>query len=76
MEDERTSVSAETSITVHQPNRSDLQAQQAILDQISKNTRDLESFLNINIKLRGALTELAQSYINNNEESKICYQIN
>jgi hypothetical protein len=71
MEDDRASV--DTTYTAHQPNKIDMQAQQTILEQISKNTRDLESFLNINIKLRGALTEMAQSYINNNEESKFFF---
>jgi hypothetical protein len=73
MEDDKSSL--ETNYTTHAPNRSDLVAQQAILDQVSKNTRDLESFLNVNLKLRGALTDMAQSYLNNNEESKFISQI-
>jgi hypothetical protein len=49
--------------------RQELINSKLILEEISKNTRELENFLNINLKLRNFLNEMVQSYLSSNEES-------
>src|SRR4051794_3147886 len=49
-------------------------AHKILMEEINKNTKELESFLNMNTRLRGNLTELIQAYLNNNDERlKACY---
>jgi len=63
--------SVDTSHT-HNPTRprQELINSKLILEEISKNTRELENFFNINLKLRNYLNEMVQSYLTSNEESK------
>jgi hypothetical protein len=50
------------------PSRQDLAQQKSILDEISRNTKELETFLNSNQKMRSCLLELVQSYLVSNDE--------
>ena len=52
------------------PSRQEIVGQKQILDEISKNTKELENFLNLNQRLRNNINEVVQSYLGNNEESK------
>ncbi len=51
------------------PSQRDLETQTKILELIGKKTKDLETFLNLNQKLRIAIIDLTHSYLFNNEES-------
>lgn len=67
MEDDRTSSES----VINFPSRNDILMQNSLLDQVLKNTRDLEGFINYNAKFRNALIEMIQSYLARNDESKI-----
>jgi hypothetical protein len=66
MEDDK---SVDTNLTEHMPTRKDLEIQKSIVDQVGRNLKDLELFLNYNQKLRSSIIELSQAYLSNNEES-------
>jgi hypothetical protein len=42
-----------------------------ILEEITKNTKELEAFLNLNLKFRNNLNEMVAACNTNNDESKI-----
>jgi hypothetical protein len=51
--------------------RPDISMIKSLLEEIHKNTKELETFLNLNMKIRSSLYELVQSFLSCNDESKI-----
>ncbi len=66
----------ETTYTQSSSRRQDPITSKYILEEISKNTRELENFFNLNLKLRNYLNEIVQSYLSFNEDSKTKYNHN
>lgn len=59
--------------TTHTTNitKEEMENQQKYLAWIDRNNKDLEIFMNNNFKIKSCLNELVNSYLTNNEESKL-----
>jgi hypothetical protein len=54
-------------------NRNDVQAKQkqkTILEEITRNNKELDNFLSLNSRFKSFLTEFMQNYLTSNEQSK------
>jgi hypothetical protein len=60
----------DTNISVNAASKQELANQKAFIEEIYRNTKELENFLNLNQKLRGSINEMVNSFLNNNEERK------
>jgi hypothetical protein len=61
----------DSNINIVNPSRQELLTQKAFVEEIFRNTKELETFFNLNQKLKVTMNEVVHTFLHNNEESKI-----